>query len=134
MFQTLRSQFFGNKVHLDELIVCSKQLTKLLDTLVSQSVDRAVREATSGWQEVTRALDERLGVFESVRQRWQDYEAEFEVCKVWIEAKEAEVHAMVKRGDSSQHLEAAKVRQHNRVISRHALAILIKITLYLMFF
>ena len=83
-------------MHLDDLLSCGKNLRATVDTLVSQHIDRTLRQCCHQWQEVESLGRERLEGFERVRRDWEAYEGEFTGCKAWIEAKETEVNDLLR--------------------------------------
>ena len=75
---------------------------------MTQSIERAVRDAGERWRHVSDALNERLDRFHAVQRQWQTYDSEVEVIRAWIEAREVEVKDMMRRPGSG-HLDRAKV-------------------------
>ena len=94
--QALFLDFNHGKVHLDDLVNCGKNLSTVVDSLVSQHIDRTLRQCCHQWQEVESLAKERLGRFEDVKQQWEAYEGEFTGCKAWVEAKEIEVNDLLR--------------------------------------
>lgn len=58
-------------------------------------------------------MDDRVSSSEHLCIQWQDYEKEYEKCRVWIEGKEEEVDRLIMDGEDpvmrAETLDSAKV-------------------------
>ncbi|ELT88687.1 hypothetical protein CAPTEDRAFT_175674 [Capitella teleta] len=99
--QKLQSDIGASRRDVEKVSKAADALLGSCDPVAAQSLNKQVALLQAKWQEVYDALDDQVSSNEHLSIQWQDYEKEYERCRLWVEGKEEEVSLLIVEGTSS---------------------------------